>query len=451
MSELQLSSSLIIISYFAISIVVVDALFKKNKNVGFTYALTGLILTSIASIITLIDSPGYISPSNTSNLISKGMITFGGYSSFFDLLFCIGGILVLLASRDYLKREYRELTEYYSLIIFSIIGMMLIVHANNMLVLFVGIELMSISFYILAGFIRTYGKSVEASLKYFLLGSFATGFLVYGIALIYGATGSFDITTITENIKDGVNSPILLSIGTGLILVGLFFKTAIFPFHQWAPDVYHGSPTTVTAFMSTTGKAAALIALYIVARPLLPIPNPDDIISNYNTIIYIIAIASALTMIVGNISALIQKNVKRMLAYSSVAHAGYMLMGIVANSQLGWTGIAFYAVAYLFMQIGAFIIVGIIEKNKEQNLNLDDYAGLSKSSPFIAALMSLFMLSLAGIPPMAGFFGKYYLFAAAIESGFTWLTIIAVIASIISMYSLASFRIDRLPYTRWPK
>jgi len=312
LSEIQLGSSLILISYFAISIVVVDALFQKNKNIGFVYALTGLIITAIASGLTLYDAPGIVIPTNTEDLLSKGMIIFGGYSAFFDILFCLGGILTILASKNYLAKEYKEYTEYYSLIIFAIAGMMLIGHANNLLVLFIGIELMSIPFYILSGFIRTNEKSVEASLKYFLLGAFSTGFLLYGIAMIYGATGSMDLTIISQQIINGIDSPVILAIGIGLIIIGLSFKVAAFPFHQWAPDVYHGSPTVVTAFMSTTGKAAALLAFIVIARALLPAAL-DSVETGYDTATLqnIIAVISAATMLIGNITALIQKNVKR--------------------------------------------------------------------------------------------------------------------------------------------
>lgn len=436
LNELQLGSSLIIISYFAISIVVVDAIFKNNKSIGFFYALFGLILTLIASGYNLYLANGVILPINSKDLLSAGMINFGGYTSFFDILFISGGILTLIASRKYLKIHYHEYTEYYSLIIFSITGMMLIGHANNLLVLFIGIELMSIPFYILSGYFRNKVSSVESALKYFLLGSFATGFLLYGIALIYGSTGSIDLSFISSQVAQGVQNRGLLLIGTGLIVIGLSFKSAIFPFHQWAPDVYHGAPTVVTAFMSTAGKAAALLALIIITKPIIPVFSviSDSGVVQSNTLQLIIAIMSGLTMLVGNISALVQKNVKRMLAYSSVAHAGYLLMGIVANNQLGWAGIAYYSTAYLFMQIGAFVIVAIIEKENDINLNISDYAGLSRSNPMLSALMALFMFSLAGIPPMAGFFGKYYLFTATITAGYTWLTIVAVISSIISMY-----------------
>jgi len=434
LSEIQLGSSLIIASFFAITAILVDAIFKKNKNIAYFYTLLGFLITTVVSFITLLNVQGMVVPINSNELYSKGMLIFGGYTSYFDTLFSLAALMTMFAAKNFLKREYFEYNEFYSLLLFAVVGMMLIVHSNSLLILFLGIELMSISFYVLAGFIRTNTKSVEASLKYFLLGAFATGFLLYGIALIYGSTGTFNIIDIGKIVMSKSDLPVYFVIGLGLIIIGLSFKAAIFPFHQWAPDVYHGSPTVVTGFMSTVGKTAALIALVIITRPfisnMLDVKNGFDI----STIQNIIAFLSAGTMLIGNITALVQKNIKRMLAYSSVAHAGYLLMGIVANSTLGWIGITFYATAYLFMQMGAFTIISIFERNNEKNLEIKDYAGLSKSHPALAAMMAMFMFSLAGIPPMAGFFGKYYLFAATVEAGFTWLTIVAVISSIISMY-----------------
>jgi NADH-quinone oxidoreductase subunit N len=282
-------------------------------------------------------------------------------------------------------------------------------------------------------------SSIEASLKYFLLGAFATGFLVFGIAMIYGATGSFELNIISQKVIAGQFNPVFFSIGLGLLFVGLAFKASTFPFHQWAPDVYTGAPTIVTAFMSTVGKTSSFVAFIIVTKSLLPlIPDNGGIASLSTTITTysreILAVIAAMTMLVGNITALVQKNVKRMLAYSSVAHAGYLLIGIVANNNNGWGGIVFYASAYILMQIGAFIIVSLIEKENETMMNLEDYNGLSKANPFLAAAMAIFMFSLVGLPPFGGFIGKYYLFLSAIESGFLWLTIIAVIASLISIY-----------------
>ncbi|OGU13935.1 MAG: hypothetical protein A2X61_16510 [Ignavibacteria bacterium GWB2_35_12] len=436
--EIQFILPAILISFFATSAIVIDAILLKNKSVGFYYSIIGLIITIIAAVFSLYKTNVALIPAHHSDrLITKGMLVFSGYAAFFDILFCVAGILTILASKQYLKREYKEINEYYSLILLSIAGMMIIGHANNLLVLFIGIELMSISFYILSGFFRTNARSVEAALKYFLLGAFATGFLLYGMALIYGATGNIDINKATFFMTTVVKAPLILSIGVGLLIIGLSFKVAAFPFHQWAPDVYHGAPTVVAGFMSTAGKAAALLAMVIVIRPLIP----QDIekhelnqIFNGDTIRLIIALISAATMLIGNISALVQKNVKRMLAYSSVAHAGYLLMGIVANNPKGWDGIAFYAVAYMFMQIGAFVIISLLERNNEANLDISDYAGLSRTHPILAATMGIFMFSLTGIPPFAGFIGKYYLFASVIESGYVWLAIIAVIASLISLY-----------------
>ncbi len=435
-SEIQLGSSLIIIAYFAISIVLVDAFFKKNKNIGYYYALLGLVLTFVSSILNFNYSNGLFIPSNHEEFFTKGMIFFGGYTSLFDMLFSLAGILTLFSAKDYIRKNEFEYVEFYSLVIFSITGMMLIAHSNHFLVLFIGIELMSIPFYILSGYFRRKISAIEAALKYFLLGAFATGFLVYGISLIYGATGSLYISNLSTLIANNSQITLYLAIGYALVLIGLSFKSAIAPFHQWAPDVYSGAPTVVTGFMSTAGKAAALIGLIIVTKPLLPAFNVIDEFGNISTnnLQMILAVMSALTMIIGNITALIQKNVKRMLAYSSVAHAGYLMMGIVADNKLGWQGITFYAFAYLFMQIGAFVIVALIETKEDTQLNIDDYAGLSKTNPILAAMMSLFMFSLAGIPPMAGFFGKYYLFTSVIQADFTWLAIIAVIATIISMY-----------------
>jgi NADH-quinone oxidoreductase subunit N len=326
-----------------------------------------------------------------------------------------------------LQRENIEHDEFYSLVLFAVAGMMLIAHSNHLLILFIGIEVMSVSFYILSGYMRNNAKSVESSLKYFLLGAFATGFLVYGIALIYGSTGSMDYNQIALNINNNaLNFPALLPVGIALIVIGLSFKAAAFPFHQWAPDVYQGAPTIVTAFMSTAGKAAAFAAFIPIVTVLMPAAPVK--------LQMIFAVMSAATMLIGNISALAQSNIKRMLAFSSVAHAGYIMMGLVSGSQYGYGGIVFYLTAYMFMQIGSFIIVAILERNGEKYLELSDYAGLSKRHPVLAAFMAIFMLSLAGIPPFAGFFGKYFLFTAAIDAGFLWLTLVGVLSSIISVY-----------------
>jgi NADH-quinone oxidoreductase subunit N len=433
--ELQAISPLISIFVFAVAALMVDVFSGSNKKMIYYFSITGLIITGLLSIYTLSFSKSLIATIYNADSITKGNLIYGGLASFFDIIFVIAGLMTLITSGSYLRKKEHEIKEFYTLILYSIAGMMLISHSGNLLMLFIGIETMSLSFYILAGYFRTEMKSVEAALKYFLLGAFATGFLLFGIAFLYGAAGSIDLSVIgIKSLQNEINNTYFI-IGLGLITISLSFKVAAFPFHQWAPDVYEGSPTVITGFMSTAGKAAALAAFLIIAQPLFQIHSLDiNVRHGANALQMIIAIISALTMLVGNITALVQKNIKRMLAYSSIAHAGYLLMGIVAANQRGWSGIVFYATVYMFMQIGAFIVVALIEEKGEQGLQLDDYTGLSKKQPVVAALMALFMLSLAGIPPMAGFFGKYYLFLATIEAGFTWLTIIAVISSIISVY-----------------
>lgn len=438
--ELFNLSPIISIGIVCILALLVDPLSKGKFGLLYWFSIIGLIVTGVFSVLTINFNPSEIT-SMAQMPISKGMVTFGRYASFLDLLFVLGGLFTLFAARPYFQKQNWETNEFYTLILYAVSGMMIISHSNHLLMLFVGIEIMSITFYVLAGYFRFTLKSVEASLKYFLLGSFATGFLLYGMSMIYGATGTMylqDMQTgvsIATAIKSGmINNQAFLAIGFAMLIVGLSFKAAAFPFHQWAPDVYTGSPTVITAFMSTAGKAAALIAFIIIAKALIPIgiTNPDILVLTQKGQM-VIAIISAITMLIGNITALVQKNIKRMLAYSSVAHAGYLLIGVAANNEKGWTGIIFYLSAYLLMQVGSFVVLSVLEQKTDQKLELEDYAGLYKKFPVLSAIMSIFMFSLAGLPPFAGFFGKYYLFTAAIEAGFTWLTIVAVISSIISI------------------
>ena len=415
--DLLFTAPFTFLSVMAIIAMVLDALIVNSSRITFIFSAITLLIRGILGISTFgLHGIGF-----------NGMVTGGGFAAYFDILFSIGGLLTILTSRQYLQRENIEHDEFYSLVLFAVAGMMLIAHSNHLLILFIGIEVMSVSFYILSGYMRNNAKSVESSLKYFLLGAFATGFLVYGIALIYGSTGSMDYNQIALNINNNaLNFPALLPVGVALIVIGLSFKAAAFPFHQWAPDVYQGAPTIVTAFMSTAGKAAAFAAFIPIVTVLMP--------SAPVKLQMIFAVMSAATMLIGNISALAQSNIKRMLAFSSVAHAGYIMMGLVSGSQYGYSGIVFYLTAYMFMQIGSFIIVAILERNGEKYLELSDYAGLSKRHPVLAAFMTIFMFSLAGIPPFAGFFGKYFLFTAAIDAGFLWLTLVGVLSSIISVY-----------------
>lgn len=402
--------------------IVIQAFVKSESKLVFGYYVATLVLTGILAVFTLW-KPG------TS---FHNMITLGGNAAFFDVLFCVAGVLAMMAAKDYLGRFHSDYDEFYTMLVSSVAGMMLMAHANNLLVLFVGVELMSISFYVMAGFLRRRERSVESALKYFLLGAFASGFLVYGMALIYGATTSLDYDVILGVVASGSSTyPVLLAIGAVLLAVGLSFKIAAFPFHQWAPDVYEGAPTVVTSFMSTAGKAAAFSALLPAFAVLMPFTQTATLTPSLQAMV---AVLAAVTMLVGNISAVVQTNIKRMLAFSSVAHAGYILMGIVAGNSNGHHAVLFYLTAYMFMQLGAFVVVGLLENGNEQSLELSSYSGLSKRNPVLAAVMAMFMFSLAGIPPFAGFFGKYMLFLSAVESGYTWLTIVAVASSVISVW-----------------
>ncbi|HLP28703.1 MAG TPA: NADH-quinone oxidoreductase subunit N, partial [Candidatus Didemnitutus sp.] len=354
--------------------IALQAFVRNNTRLVFSYYAGTLVLTAALALVT----------SSHKGVTFEGMITMGGFANYFDVLFCGAGLLAMFAARPYLQRENAELDEYYTLLVSAVSGMMLMAHANNLLVLFVGIELMSISFYVMAGFLRTNIRSVEAALKYFLLGAFATGFLVYGMSLVYGATGSLQYDVIASVVASNATPfPALLAIGGVLLAVALSFKVAAFPFHQWAPDVYEGSPTVVTAFMSTAGKAAAFSAFIAVFAVMMP--NTSTLTPQLQQML---AIVSAITMLIGNFTALAQTNVKRMLAYSSIAHAGYLLMGIVSNSGSGYAGITFYITSYVFMQLGAFVVVGILERGNEENLQLSDYAGLAKREPALAFVMA---------------------------------------------------------------
>ncbi len=408
-------SPIIFLSVFSLLLLIVDASFKRPANVVCWITLIGLIITSLLTVNTYFAS----GPS-----AFNGMVFVGKFPAFFENVFVISAALTVLLSKPYLEREGMHFGEFYALIVFSTIGMMLMASARDLMVLFIGLELMSISLYVLAGYIRRDARSNEASLKYFLLGSFATGFFLFGISLVYGASGTTNLTAILNKFPSIQNNPILW-IGVALILVGLSFKISAVPFHMWVPDVYEGSPTTVSAFMSTGGKAAAFSALVIVFSYSV---HPSWELRS------VIAYLAVFTMILGNIVALVQQSIKRMLAYSSIAHAGYALIGVASANALGRTGVLYYMLAYTFMQIGAFGVVSVLESKEGKYLSISDYEGLSFRHPIISALMALFMFSLAGLPPFAGFFGKYYLFASAIKANFTWLAIAGVLASVVSVY-----------------
>ncbi|MCS6908910.1 MAG: NADH-quinone oxidoreductase subunit N [Anaerolineales bacterium] len=360
-----------------------------------------------------------------------GLAIADGFSSFLNVLFLLSGLLGIAVAHGYLQRQNIARSEYYSLLLFSISGMMLMGMAADLIIVFIALELLSIPLYVMAGFHRDRLDSEEAALKYFLLGAFAGGFVVYGIALIYGATGSTRIAAILSAVQSGSASPILLTVGAALILVGLGFKVAAVPFHMWTPDVYQGAPSSVTAFMAVGAKAAGFAALLRVF--LLAFPTLSD------KLVPLLWALAALTMIVGNIVAIVQSNIKRLLAYSSIAHAGYILMATVTLGQSRLMADAaaaalFYLLAYLLTNFGAWAVVIALEREEGKGLSIQDYAGLGKKYPALAAAMSVFMLSLIGVPPTVGFLGKFYLFRAVLEGGFVGLAVIGVLTSLVSAY-----------------
>ncbi len=361
----------------------------------------------------------------------SGMVILDGFSTFVNALLLVSGILGIALAYGYVKRMGLERGEYYTLLLFSVIGMMLMAQAGDLIMVFLALELLSIPLYVLSAFARPKVESEEAGLKYFLLGAFATGFIVYGTTLVFGATGSTNLIAIVAAASGGSANSLLLSIGSALILVGLGFKVAVVPFHMWTPDVYQGAPSAVTAFMSSGAKIAGFAALLRVFATAFP-----SIAVNMTDIFWAV---SALTMILGNFIAVAQTNIKRLLAYSSIAHAGYILMAFVpyGNPNVAPVSIAaglFYLVAYAVTNFGAWGIVIALERGTGKGLELNDYSGLAKKHPLHAAAMTIFMLSLIGLPPTIGLVGKFYLFRAVIAGGFPGLAIIGVLTSVVSAY-----------------
>lgn len=363
--------------------------------------------------------------------LSLGLMLFDRMAYAFDFILLLAALLSLLLSKDYLPEENIKDGEYYALILFATAGGMIIAHAADLIVLFLGLEVASLSAYVLTGMKRNVIKSYEASLKYFIMGSIASGFFLYGIAMAYGAAGSTSFAAL-QKLSLPPAEPILVFAAVAMILIGVGFKVAAVPFHLWSPDVYEGAPTSVTAFMATAIKTAGFAALIRIALSLGHIPQ----IPWTN----ILATLAALTMTVGNLVALRQHNIKRMLAYSSIAHAGYALVGVTAalqkNSLAESTiaAILFYLFAYSLMTVGAFAVVIAIGRRGDQAEELTDYSGLAQKHPFLAGAMALFLFSLTGMPPTIGFVGKFYLFSGAIEAGLYGLVIVGVLNSAVSAY-----------------
>ena len=417
--DLYLIAPEIVITVFGFLVLMVDVFSPKKERKGYLGVISLIgILIAFFYTLPLMGSVTYG---------FGGMFTSDGYALFFKITFMMIAFLTVLISMGYARREGIDFGEYYALILFATLGMMLMAAGTHLIIIFLGLELMSISIYILAGMMREDRKSVESALKYFLLGAFATGFLLYGIALLYGATGSLYLKDIASYIsaQNLLRNPMLL-MSLVFLTIGFGFKIASVPFHMWTPDVYEGAPTSITAFMATGVKAAGFSALVRVFFSALPAFRPD-----WTSIMWVMSVA---TMTLGNIVAISQSNIKRMLAYSSIAHAGYILVAFVAGNDLGASGILFYLMAYAFMNLGAFTVVILLGKKGEENTLINDYAGIGFKHPLLAAAMTIFLLSMAGIPPLGGFMAKFYVFSAAVKEKFYWLAILGVLNSAISVY-----------------
>ena len=418
----------ILLTVLALAIMVADLMIKRKETIA---------LLSIVSM-------GAVAYSLTgaTGATFNGMFIADSYSIFFKLIFILNVFLTVLISVRYIEIEKINFGEYYSLILFSTLGMMIMASAGDLIVLYLGLELMALSTYVLAGFLRSDIRSNEAAIKYFLLGAFASALLLYGIAMIYGLTGTTDLKAISAYIEqNGLKGNPVLMLSMVLFASAFSFKIAAVPFHAWAPDTYEGAPTSVTAFMSVGPKAAGFAAfgrVFMIALGSIKI--------EWSAVLIPIAI---LTMAVGNVVALSQTNIKRMLAYSSIAHAGYMLIGVIAGTPDGMASVLNYMLIYAFMNIGAFAVVIMLRTEGFRGEEISDYEGLAKTHPLAAAPMLVFMFSLTGIPPMAGFMGKFYLFMSAISAGYTWLVVVAVIFSAISAYFY--LRIVMLMYMKEPK
>jgi NADH-quinone oxidoreductase subunit N len=357
--------------------------------------------------------------------VAHGLLAVDRFALFFKIVFLFAAAITVLMSMRYLEVEGASPGEYYFLILCATLGMMIMAGGIDLITIFIGLETMAVSFYILAGFIKPNQRSNEAAVKYFLLGAFSLGILLYGMSLMYGLSGTTNLRVMATTFESIPKDPRLI-LAVILVVAGVGFKIAAVPFHMWAPDVYEGAPTPITAFLSVGSKAASFAMLIRIFVEGLPVMSPD-----WRLMFWVLSIA---TMTIGNVAAVTQTNVKRMLAYSSIAHAGYVLMGIVAGTARGITAMLVYLMVYSFMQLGAFAVVVVLRRRDVQGDELKDFSGLAFRNPFAAFAMLLFMLSLGGIPPTAGFMGKFWLFSAAIDAHYYWLAVIGVLNSAVSLY-----------------
>ncbi|MGZ8385308.1 MAG: NADH-quinone oxidoreductase subunit N [Nitrospira sp.] len=414
---------------------VLDPVLRASDKDGLVWLSLGTLAVCMGLTASQIQAPA---------TIFSGLVVIDAYGAFWKLLLYFVTGLTILLSHSYLKEERLYFGEYYGFVLLALSGMMVMVSSADLLTLYLGTELMSLSLYVMAGLKRSDPRSLEASAKYFVLGAFSSGILLYGISLLYGATGSTRLPEIAAAISGrNLDDPLLL-FATILLTVGFGFKLAVVPFHMWTPDVYQGAPTSVTAFMAVASKAASFGAFLRVFMEGL-----GGLKANWSAMFLLLCLA---TLILGNILALVQTNVKRMLAYSSIAHAGYALIGVVATGHMenssGIASVLVYLSFYAFMTFGAFAIVAMLRKGGIEGVDIEDFTGLAKRHPVAALLMLIFMVSLAGIPPTAGFIGKLYVFMSAVEAGLPWLAVVALIFAVISAYYY--LRLVMVMYMREP-
>ncbi len=409
---------LITIAIAAIVVLLVGVRVPDDESDGLGWLAIASI--AIAFVLTLA-----MSGQNTTAF--SGSIAIDDFAVFFELAILFVAAMIVLMSLNYADEVRLPGAEYYSLILFAALGMMLMAAAGDLIIIFLGLETMSIAIYVLAGLKRTDPRSGEAAIKYFLLGAFSTGFLLYGIALIYGATGTIKLEPIRTALNNGfgLGSPLLL-LGIGMMLIGFGFKIAAVPFHMWTPDAYEGAPTPITAYMATGVKLAAF-AGFLRVFPL----HLGAVSSEWSRVLWVIA---ALTMTVGNVVALVQTNIKRMLAYSAIAHAGYLLVAMASVVPEAGAAMLYYLLGYVVANLGAFGVVTALERRGESNDLIQDYRGLAQRAPAMAAAMAIFLLSFTGVPPLVGFVGKFYIFSGALQAGRVWLVLIAVLNSVMAAY-----------------
>ncbi len=410
----------ILLSVAACALLIFDLLTSRERKAAIGWWCFGVL------VLTLVGT--FLHPPQAGSILS-GMFLADGYAAFFKVLFLIAAALTVLISLRYLDDEGIQRGEYYALLLFATVGMMFLAGGGDFISIYLGLELMSLSTYVLVGFIRRDDASTEGAVKYFLMGAFTSGILLYGLALLYGLTGSTNLAAVAQSLAGLSPDNPALVLATILVVVGFGFKIAAVPFHMWVPDTYEGAPTSITAFMSSAVKAAALAGL---ARVFIVALFPSAEI--WEVLWWILA---ALSMILGNVVAIAQTSLKRMLAYSSISHAGYALIGVVAATQareVGLTGALFYMFVYLFATMGTFGMVILLTHQGFRSDKIADFAGLSRSAPLAAFIYIIFFLSLAGIPPTAGFVGKLVVFRAAIEAGYIVLAVIGVATSAIAAY-----------------